>query len=195
MKFSNSLVELLKSGTNIKVLRYFVKHDAPMSEREIASLVNVSHTHLNRTLKELAKYNLVTFVTTGKAHLWKINKKSYSSKAISGIINSIALLEAPLDDLKKNIKKALPERLIKKAVLFGSVARGQERVDSDIDLFLLVKDDKDKNSLIKYVDNLSNLCLDLYGNRLSAYILTEGELKQKKNSNIIEEAEKGIQII
>jgi len=41
---------------------------------------------------------------------------------------------------------------------------------------------------------LSNICFENYGNILSPYLLTENELKRKKNLEIISEVDKGIQI-
>lgn len=90
----------------------------------------------------------------------------------------------------RNLSKALA----KKVVLFGSVAKGLERSNSDIDIFILVKDKPSKIKLEPSIEKLSNLCFEIYGNRLASYILTQQELKQKKRLKIISEIEKGIQI-
>jgi predicted nucleotidyltransferase len=194
MKFSNSLVGLINTEAKIKVLRYFAQHDTPMSEREIASVIKVSHMSVNRALKDLAAYNIVRFVTVGRAHLWKPNRKSYGFAIASDIVKNKALLSSPLDDLKTIIKENLPAKLVRRAVLFGSVAKGLEEPDSDIDLFLQINNDQDKKALEPYIETLSTKCSDLYGNSLSAYILTERGLKEKKNSDILNEIEKGIPI-
>jgi predicted nucleotidyltransferase len=172
-----------------------MRHEAPMSEREIASILKVSHMSVNRTLKELAENNMVSFVSAGKAHLWKLNRSSYGFKVISGIIEKIALLEPPLNDLIKTIKRGIPSRLVVRVVLFGSVAKGGENAASDIDLFLVAKDRQAKKELAAAAEELSNKCLDLYGNKLSAYILTQRETFDVKNTNIFQEIEKGIHII
>ena len=195
MKYNHSLVGLINSETKIKILRYFAQHDAPMSEREIASIIKVSHMNVNRAMKDLAAGNVVRFVTVGRAHLWKPNKKSYGFAIASDFIKNKALLRSPLDDLKTIVKAGIPAGLAQKAVLFGSMARGQEEVDSDIDLFLLVKNGNDKKALEPYIETLSNKCLELYGNTLSPYILTERGLNEKKNSNILQEIENGIQLL
>jgi len=74
------------------------------------------------------------------------------------------------------------------------VAKGFEKTNSDIDLFILVKDKKNKKSLDSSLEKLSNFCLETYGNKLSPYILTEPELKRKKGLKIISEINKGVQI-
>jgi len=90
--------------------------------------------------------------------------------------------------------KNLPKALIKRAVLFGSLAKGSERPDSDIDVFIVVKNNQDKQKLEGFLDKLSNICLEVYGNRLAPYVLTEKEVSQKKRLKIISEINKGLQI-
>ena len=99
-----------------------------------------------------------------------------------------------LEELKSSISKTLPKTLIKKVILFGSVAKGLEKVNSDIDIFILVKDATSKKRLEPSIDKLSNLCFEIYGNRLAPYILTESEMRQKKNLKIIFAVNTGLQI-
>jgi len=194
MKFNISLSKLLNSGTRIKIVKFLLTHQASMSEREIASVLNVSHMSINRTLRELSGINLVDFIAVGKAHLWKVNRSSYAFRVLSEFINGISRIPAPLEDLKAVILEQIPGRSIKKAILFGSVAEGIEKADSDIDVFLLVKDANARKKLEIALERLSSICLETYGNRLSPYILTEQELKQKQNLKILAEINKGIEI-
>jgi predicted nucleotidyltransferase len=88
----------------------------------------------------------------------------------------------------------MPKTLIKRVVLFGSVAKDEEKTDSDIDVFFLVKDVKAKEKLEPALEKLSNACLEAYGNRLSPYILTEQEAKKKARQKFLSEINKGIEI-
>jgi predicted nucleotidyltransferase len=165
-----------------------------MSEREIASILKVSHMSVNRTMRELAELNFVNFVTIGKAHLWRVNHKSYAFRALSELIRGVSGIQEPIEELKKILLKNLPKTLIKRIVLFGSIAKGSERTNSDIDIFVLTRDKQSKEKLEPSIEKLSNICFEMYGNRLAPYILTDQELKQKKNLKIISEIKKGIEI-
>ena len=171
-----------------------IDHEAFMSEREIASVLNVSHMSINRTMRELADINLVHFVNIGKAHLWRVNRKSYAYKVLSEIIKGISNIKEPLEDLKKTILRNLPKTSIKKIILFGSITKGTDSPSSDIDIFILVKDIMDKEKLEPSIEKLSDICFEKYGNNLAPYVLTEREMKQKKNLKIISEINRGIQI-
>lgn len=194
MKFHISLLDILNSKTKVKIIKFLLTHEASMSEREIASVLKVSHMSINRTMCELAELNFVNFVTVGKAHLWRVNRRSYAFSVLSELIKGVSGMRKPLEDFKKILLRKLPNTLIKRVVLFGSVAEGTERANSDIDLFILVKDKQSKKELESEIEKLSNVCFEVYGNRLAPYILTEQEMKQKKNLKIITEINKGLEI-
>lgn len=193
MRFNISLLDVLNSKTKVKIVKFLLTHKAAMSEREIASILKVSHMSINRIMRELAYVNFGNFVTIGKSHLWKVNHKSYAFKVLSNLIKYI-LVKGPMEDLKDTLLRHLPSALIKKIVLFGSVSKELERANSDIDIFILVKNVGGKKVLEPAIEKLSNLCFEVYGNRLAPYILTEQEMAKKANSKIISEIEDGIQI-
>jgi len=193
MKFNVSPLDVLSSKTKVKIVKFLLTHKASMSEREIASVSKVSHMSVNRIMRELADMNFVHYVTVGKAHLWRVNRKSYAFKVLSEVIQG-SDIKSPLEELKKTILKCLPKTLIKKVTLFGSIARESEKVDSDIDIFILLKDKQNKEKIEPSIDNLSNACVELYGNRLAPYVLTEREMRIKKNLKIVSEVNRGVQI-
>jgi predicted nucleotidyltransferase len=84
--------------------------------------------------------------------------------------------------------------LIKKIILFGSVAKGLEMENSDIDLFVLVKNLEVKKEVETIIEGLSIKCFDLYGNRLAPYVLTEHEMKQRESLSVLKEISQGIEI-
>ncbi|MCK4252501.1 nucleotidyltransferase domain-containing protein [candidate division WOR-3 bacterium] len=194
MKFHISLLDILGSKTRVRIISFLLTHEASMSEREIASILKVSHMSVNRTMRELAELNFVNFVTIGKAHLWRVNHKSYAFRALSELIKGVSGIQEPIEELKKILLKNLPKTLIKRIVLFGSIAKGSERANSDIDIFVLARDRQCKEKLESSIEKLSNICFEMYENRLAPYILTEQELKQKKKLNVISEIKKGIEI-
>ncbi|MCL5774504.1 MAG: nucleotidyltransferase domain-containing protein [Firmicutes bacterium] len=195
MKFNISLDEIISSKAKMKILKYLFGNEAPMSESELAKIVRVSHMTINRLMKELHTFNMVSMERVGNANVWSANKESYAYKTLFKIIQNILTSPAPLEHLKEIIFNALPKKLVKEVILFGSISEGKSRINSDIDLFILVKSKQESKELSACIDKLSILCLKLYGNRLSPYILTDAELKRKEKLPLLEEIRKGIQII
>lgn len=195
MKFHGSLLDILTSKTRVKIVRFLLTHETSMSEREIASILKVSHMSVNRTMRELESAHFCSFVSVGKSHVWKVNRTSYAFKALSALIMDVTAIKTPLSDLRTTLIKCLPVNIVRKAVLFGSVSKGTERPDSDIDIFLLVKNSHDKERLVPFIEKLSDRCFAAYGNRVVPYTLTEQEMRQKKGLKILSEMETGIRII
>jgi len=158
MKFHMLLLDVLNSKTKIKIVKFLLTHEVSMSEREMASILNVSHMSINRIMRELANLNFVDFITVGKAHLWKVNRKSYTFKMLSALIKGVVSTKEPLEDLRNTLLKNLPKVLTKKVVLFGSVAKASEKTNSDIDIFILVKNERDKEKIETSIEKLSNIC-------------------------------------
>lgn len=194
MRFHVSLFTIINSEAKVKLVRFLLKHDAAMSEREIASIIGISHMSVNRLLQEFAEMNLVQYSTVGKAHVWKANKKSYVYQNLKKVIRNIEKIPSPILELKELILKRCPKTVVEKIVLFGSVAKQKEQFNSDIDLFILVKKEQDKDKLEMEIEKLSLECLDVFGNRLSPYIISKAELQQKNNLKVIEGVNQGIQI-
>jgi len=192
MRFENVVNSILGSPAKVKVIAYLFKHsELPVSERELAKLTQVSHMSVNRTMKELQSLNVVSPRRIGKSSLWRLNRKSYTYKAILPFVKSISQINSPIEHLKKTIRESLPKKLIQKIILFGSVVKQKEDPTSDIDIFVLVKDEDAKQKLQPCLDKLSEKCQHIFGNLLAPYILTEKEFEQKKLMSLLKEIEKG----
>lgn len=194
MRFDLTLSDLIQSENKLKIIKFLLTHEAAMSEREIASILQISHMGINRALRELADLNFVDYTVVGKAHLWKVNRKSYIYKTLGQFIKATKNLIDPFSELKELILKTLPLKLIDRIIIFGSIAGRSSKPDSDIDVFILLKNADGLKAAEHSIEKLSAQCLDTFGNRLSPYVLTNEQYRQKKNLNLISEINKGIQI-
>jgi len=194
MKFHLSPSDLFRSDVKLKIIKFLLTHEAPMSEREIASVLKISHMSVNRTMQDLAELNLVHYVTVGKAHLWKVHQNSYAYRMFERLVKNMEVIVDPLGELKQTILKHIPLKLVERLMIFGSIGRESETSNSDIDLFILLKNADGQKKIEEAVDKLSNECLEIFGNRLSPYILTIQQYKQKEKLNIIDAINQGIQI-
>jgi len=74
-----------------------------------------------------------------------------------------------------------------KVILFGSVARGDYRLDSDIDLAIIT----DEEDLKKVSSSIADRILVKYGKVVSLKFVREADFVKKKNDPFIEEVKKG----
>ena len=195
MQFKNFAENLLGSKVKIKVLKYLLSEGAITSEREIARLIEISPGAVNKTLKEFQNLNLISPMKVGNATIWRLNEDSYAYEYLENFFLKLKSKETPLSDLVEKLKILLNRSEIKKAILFGSVAEGRELPESDIDLFILVENEKDRKSILSGLENFGITCLQRYGNKLNLHIFTPDDMKNPKNKKFLENVMKGIRVI
>jgi len=192
MIFHSPILSVLNSRTKQKMIGFLLKHEALMSEREIAAVSGVSHMSVNRIMRELAEMNFVHSLRVGKSNLWRVNRKSYVFHILASKYLTLLDPKAPFADLKNTILGNLPLSLVVKVSLFGSIASRTEKFNSDIDLFIQVKNKDNKRQVELATEKLATLCLGKFGNVLSPYIVTKEELKARSSLKLISNIQEGI---
>ncbi|MDE2590249.1 MAG: hypothetical protein KGL95_11385, partial [Patescibacteria group bacterium] len=80
------------------------------------------------TIHDLERFGIIKIQPVGRAYQLELNKKSYIlNKIIEPIIESE---KNTLDDLLALLKKHLDTKKIITVLIFGSVVKGQEKIDS-----------------------------------------------------------------
>jgi len=194
MIFHNFPEAAVGSKVKTKVLLYLLSEGLPTSEREIARLLGISHMAVSKAMKSFYGINLVSPLKVGNALVWKVNEESYAYSALKDL--KVLATRTPLQQLKNEIKSAFGAYTsVKKVVLYGSIAGEKELPDSDIDLLILVEDERSKKNVLDAASKLSEKCLRLFGNRLSPLVLTGKDAKSGANKRILESAESGIVVM
>ena len=194
MRFNINISKVLSSESKYKILRILFYHGLKTSERSLARITGLSHMTVNRILNEFSYLNLVSVRRIGNSNVWEVNKSSYIYKILDKSRWIIDFKKEALDYLIKVLKNGLKNKYIKNVVLFGSFAKGKEKANSDIDLFILVKNKENKEKIEKDIEKLSEKCSILFGNTLMPYILDEKDYKNKTRKKIIMEIKNGIKI-
>lgn len=90
---------------------------------------------------------------------------------------------------KEILKQFEPVGKKAKIILYGSLAKGKYRLDSDIDLAIITKN----KNLMKQASSIANKILAEHGKLVTIKFITEEEFEREK-SPIIDEIKKGIVI-
>ncbi|MCI4363136.1 MAG: nucleotidyltransferase domain-containing protein [Thermoplasmata archaeon] len=97
---------------------------------------------------------------------------------------------AIFDQLRRKLEVTLRSLPIERAILFGSVARGDEGPGSDIDLFVQTQGRAEKELVADALARASQEFALLFGNPLSNLILTNAEVKRGSNPQLLESIER-----
>ena len=165
--------EILDPSIRLRVVGLLVSlPEKEFTGREIAGLLGVSHSNVQRAFRVLVEVGLASKKRTGRADVFRANKDHFMFQALS--------------DLFK-VKRDLPERIAKglqlafrqsgiSVTVFGSYARGEAERGSDLDVLVIAKD---RAALEDRIGRIEGDFARRYGVPLSVKVLSLSDLKRR----------------
>ena len=172
---------VLGNKASITLLRTMINYRRKIfTIRGLADEAKVSPNETALTVHNLAKFGIVTIQPIGRAYQIELNDKSH---ALNKIIEPIMSAEKnTLSDLLQLLKKHLDTKKITSAAVFGSVAKGDEKLDSDLDLLVI---SNDHDHAIEQISVASRQAFSIFHGNLSHLIFTEKEFRDKQKGSLI----------
>lgn len=131
------------SKGRIRVLKKLSRHrNWWFNLSELSKDMGVNRGALSKILSRLEKESLISVNIKGKIRLFQLNEENIFVNKV--IIPAFAMEERLLSDIKKRISAPFPEKDALSIILYGSYARGTERVESDIDIMVIAKSKSEK---------------------------------------------------
>ena len=181
MKYHEPLNEILGNKIQVKLLRVLVRTKSSFTGRELARLVGHSQNQTRLALEELERNGLVVWQNAGRSHLYSIDKDSI---LITDFLEAGFRLEDTLLNRLSAIYREEVGKALVSVILFGSIAKGEEKPDSDIDLIIVVSDKADAKIVEDGVAEASAKVTGSFGNQATAIVVKktdyERKIKQKK---------------
>lgn len=173
MKFHNFLETALGSKVKIGVLRALCRFPGKrFTTRELARFISVSHTQILKSLDSLLETNIIKIERHGNSNLLMLNQECYLASPVKALFSSESKALAVM------LKKITPLPGAKMVAFFGSVKKGDEKADSDIDILVVAENTVKVNSALGKVRRDISLS---FGNTLSAIVLNDAQFRSKKN--------------
>ncbi|MFH0887381.1 MAG: nucleotidyltransferase domain-containing protein [bacterium] len=176
MKFTNPLNDILGNKSNINTLRFLIRNNVEQSGREIARSTKLAQRRAHQVLTTLWQNGIVKMRRAGRSKLYKINPENALVK------EALMPLFTVESRLLKNLGKQLHSKIGQDAlsiIIFGSIASGQERANSDIDVLIIAKNTANIGKIETIADALSMKFSRIYGNFLSSIIIKEKDFKNR----------------
>lgn len=151
-----SFLNLLVSGYKQEVLEQLVDNpDYMFTVNELSEKVSGSYNSVNKFLRELEEFNIVSFQKKGGSYLIEYNRDSRYHEVIKSLLRAD---NEPLEEAASEYAEALVQDnyigdRIRSVVLFGSVARGTAGPNSDIDILVLAEKEADVEEVKKEARN------------------------------------------
>lgn len=170
MVINNVLNSMLSNKSCLKVLRVLNGLSVGISGRETSRLAQISLRAAQIALRELESLHIVNKQFGNRENLFSLNRNNYLVK------NIITLIFREENKFKQNIFKIITghlKDLTESIVLFGSAARLEETVWSDLDVCIVYS--KNKREINKIISSISDKLYKEYGVLLAPFFITKKE--------------------
>lgn len=177
-----NIYELKLTNLQTRILRLlFIKVGASLNQRRIARTLKVSQPAVIKALPELEKLNLVQKQQDKESKRWavELNRENHRVIQLKRADNLKQIYESGLADyLEKEFAGAA-------IILFGSYSRGEDTVNSDIDIAITGRKEKtinldkfekalERTIRINFYDSFKNVHKHLKENIFNGIILAGG---------------------
>ena len=165
----NILAEILSSKVRAEIFRLlFGLNGTALHMREIERRTGFAIGTIQTELKKLLRLDLVYSKRDGNRIYYEANKDHPLFADIRRLVlKTIGLADVLKDALGKSTK-------IRCAFVFGSVARGEEKAGSDIDLMVIGQ--VGFRELVGMIDGAA----EKIGREINPHVLTPGDLKKRR---------------
>lgn len=168
MKINRQLDQLFANGPRVQILRTLFGFPGEFTGRHISRLSGLPHATTRLNLKTLEETGILNVKYAGKSKLFSLNKDNILFKPLFDLF---AAEQSVITELKNKLIDALSSnREIRNALvhasIYGSVAKSDERFDSDIDVFLVFARNVHKNKLDATLESLEDEVAKRFGNYL-----------------------------
>lgn len=183
MQFHDLVEMLLGSRVKVKVLRTLWRYrEKEFTIRELAKFLGVSHTGIKKVVDELERTNVLRLRTVGRSYAFRLNMNSYAANIVG---RTFEMESGALSELRDVIREKLKSRFVTSAALYGSVVERKEMSRSDIDLLIITNQ---REKVEEIVAELQNDVSERFGNSISAYYVSEEDLRKKRKEPPIKQA-------
>lgn len=134
------LTSILASAATVRILRTLFTFHAPLSAPQLVTETRLSRPGVHAILASLVDQQLVEAQGTARSRLYALNPRHPMARVLGQLF---AAERARFEDLMADLRDILRNIPgVQAAWLYGSVARGEDGPQSDLDIALVVKDEE-----------------------------------------------------
>jgi predicted nucleotidyltransferase len=170
MRISDSLDDVFESRGHVRVLRALdaLPDGLAVSARDIARRAEVAHNRASEILAALTMAGLARVQRAGRADLYQLSHDHVLYAGIHELFREEARVR---DELVRFLRRRLTRiRRVREAFVFGSVARGESRASSDIDLALVIPPSGASAAEQAQIDAVAREVRTRFGSELGVHI-------------------------
>lgn len=180
MRLKSPLDAALATQGHVRVLRALdaLPEGLAVSVRDLARRAGLRHPRTSAVLADLRLQGLASVQRAGRADLYQLNREHLLYPMVHRLFRDEEAGEAELVSVLR-VGLAPAARHIKEAYIFGSVARAESEIASDIDL-AVVAPEPEAPAVTRTLDDLAAVVKRRFGNELSVHLSREPVEKRRR---------------
>lgn len=171
------LDRIFAAPSHVAILRALLDSAEGMSGRQVARLADVNHQACAAALGRLEEIGVVRRQGSGQSQLFHLNREQILVREL--VLPLLTRERRLFAILLRRMRELVAGRCVR-AILFGSVARGEERADSDLDLLLIAADPVRKRTARDAGDRVRRMVATEWGLQVNPVVLTEAEVTRRR---------------
>lgn len=183
MQFHRALNEVFRSWTHVAVLRALQDTTVGFSGNQVARQAGMHPRSAFKALGTLELLGLIHRRRGGRDHLFTLNRDHVL--VTKGVLPVLEVEGRLLGDLEAVLRKLLSRKVVA-CILFGSVARGEERPESDVDVCCIVRSQKERALAQQTLDAHAAQFFLRFGAKIAPVYFTEAEFRAKRRTPLVQ---------
>jgi predicted nucleotidyltransferase len=169
----------LTSAVDSAVLRVLARADIGFSGRQVHRLAGVGSTSsVHRSLTSLVEVGVVTAQPQPPAIVYRLNRDHVLWPAVE---SGLSARPRVFEEIGRYCSQVLDRQERTSVVVYGSVARGESSLGSDIDLFVVQPDSIDADARADFAYELAQHVQRITGNAAQIFGVERTELAERIN--------------
>lgn len=169
-------LDLLASRPTVRILRYLATHGGVHTGRHLAAASGVAVARAAEALSKLVDMGVVQRRRAGRAYLYSLNETSY---LVSNLLLPVFQAEGRwLEALGNEVLKTL-DKLAISVILYGSWARRQAGLSSDVDLLVITRKGHVKARAERALESQRGRLAERFGRPVSLLVVSQDEFRRR----------------
>ena len=132
------LTSILGAEARVRVLRELSRHGGLLSAPSLVRRCRLAGSSVRSALAGLEETGIVASEGSGRIHLYRVRAEHPLATSLGSLFEAE---EVRFASIRKAIRSAASDPCVLAVWIYGSVARGEDRPDSDLDVIAIVERD------------------------------------------------------
>ena len=174
--------EVFRTRSNVAVLRALLDTNSGFSGNEVARVSGIHPRSAFKALTLLEELGIVNRQIGGRDHIFSLNREHF---LVQEVILKIYPIESKFPEEIINALAAILKKRVYSALLFGSAARREEKVLSDLDICCIVNSVMDRIFVSDELNKKAPMLYKKFGVKLAPVFFLKTEFLKKRKSDLI----------